>query len=109
VEALTGEQPYENYLRFTFKGGAADQTRRGLRARLVGLMLEHLHFTVDVKEDALFARLEGEPQDFMLDRLKALGYLTIHTRQIDMVMLNDSEVEHYREKMLKDLKNLVRT
>jgi len=109
VEALIGDQPYENYLRFTFKGGAADQTRRSLRAQLVGLMLEHLHFTVDVREDALFARLEGEPRDFMLDRLKALGYLTIHTRQIDMVMLNDSEVEHYREKMLRDLKNLVHT
>lgn len=107
VEALTGEEPFENYLRFTFKGGAADQVRRGLRARLVAELLEQFDFKVDVKEDALFARLEGEPLPYMLSRLKVLGYVTIHTRQLDMVMLNPAEVARYREKMLGDLQRLL--
>jgi pyruvate,water dikinase len=106
VEALTGEEPFENYLRFNFKGGAADQPRRVLRARFVAEILERYDFKVDVKEDALFARLEGEPLDYMLSRLKVLGYITIHTRQLDMIMLNENEVGYYRNKILADLNSL---
>ena len=107
VEALTGEESYENYLRFNFKGGAADQSRRMLRARFVAEILERYDFKVDVKEDALFARLEGEPLEYMLSRLKVLGYVTIHTRQLDMIMLNETDVEYYRNKILADLEKLV--
>ena len=108
VEALVGEQPYENYLRFTFKGGAADYPRRVRRARFVAEILEEHHFKVDLKEDALFARLEGEAKDYLLSRLRILGYVTIHTRQLDMIMLNEAEVEHYRTKITADLENLAR-
>lgn len=109
VEALTGEEPYENYLRFNFKGGAADLRRRVLRARFVAEILERYDFQVDVKGDALFARLEGQPLEFMLNRLKVLGYVTIHTRQLDMIMLNPAEVEHYRRKILTDLDRLTQS
>jgi pyruvate,water dikinase len=61
---------------------------------------------VEVKEDALFARLEGETKEFMLSRLRLLGYITIHTRQLDMVMLNAGDVQHYREKISRDLEKL---
>jgi pyruvate,water dikinase len=106
VEALVGDKPYENYLRFAFKGGAADHPRRVLRARFVADFLQRYHFLVEVKEDALFARLEGEAQDFMLSRLRLLGYITIHTRQLDMIMLNDADVEYYRKKVGRDLGKL---
>jgi len=106
VEALAGEEPFENYLRFNFKGGAADQPRRVLRAQFVADILERYDFKVDVKEDALFARLEGEPLEYMLSRLKVLGYVTIHTRQLDMIMLNANDVEYYRNKILGDLAGL---
>ncbi len=106
VEALVGDKAYENYLRFTFKGGAADYPRRALRAQFVGGLLERYHFQVEVKEDALFARLEGETKEFMLSRLRLLGYITIHTRQLDMVMLNAGDVQHYREKISRDLEKL---
>jgi pyruvate, water dikinase len=107
VEALVGDQPFENYIRFTFKGGAADFPRRVLRARFVGDILERYHFKVDVKEDALFARLEGEEKNYMLSRLRILGYVTIHTRQLDMIMLNESEVQYYADKLTQDIDGLV--
>jgi pyruvate,water dikinase len=107
VEALVGEQPFENYLRFAFKGGAADYPRRVLRAKLVGEILERYDFKVDVKEDALFARLEGEDKDYMLSRLRLLGYVTIHTRQIDMIMLNADEVAYYRDKIISDIEKFI--
>jgi pyruvate,water dikinase len=61
---------------------------------------------VDVKEDALFARLEAEAKDYMLSRLRVLGYLTIHTRQLDMIMLNEADVQYYAEKFILDLDKL---
>jgi pyruvate,water dikinase len=107
VETLVGEEAYENYVRFTFKGGAADYSRRVLRAKFVGEILERYDFKVDVQEDSLFARLEGEPMDYMLSRLRILGYVTIHTRQIDMVMLNDADVQYYRQKSIEDIEHSI--
>jgi pyruvate,water dikinase len=107
VEALVGDQAFESYIRFAFKGGAADLPRRTRRARLVGDILERYHFQVDVKEDALFARLEGEERDYMLSRLRLLGYISIHTRQLDMIMLNESEVQYYTEKLTQDIEGKV--
>jgi pyruvate,water dikinase len=106
VEALVGDQAFENYIRFAFKGGAADYPRRIRRTKFVGDILERYHFKVDVNEDALFARLEAEAKDYMLSRLRILGYLTIHTRQLDMIMLNESDVQHYADKFIRDLEKL---
>ncbi len=106
VEALVGDQAFENYIRFAFKGGAADYPRRVLRARFVTEILERYDFKVDVKEDALFARLEGENKEYLLSRLRVLGYVTIHTRQLDMIMLNEADVQYYAEKISRDLEKL---
>lgn len=106
VEALVGDQAFENYIRFAFKGGAADYPRRIRRAKFVGEILERYDFKVDVKEDSLFARLEAEAKEYMLSRLRILGYLTIHTRQLDMIMLNDADVQYYAEKFTQDLEKL---
>ncbi len=103
VEAMIGEEPYENYIRFAFKGGAADFARKGLRAQFIGEILERYHFQVDIKEDSLFARLEGESQDYMLSRLRILGYLTIHTRQLDMIMADEGRKQYYLDKMINDI------
>ncbi|HMK35757.1 MAG TPA: PEP/pyruvate-binding domain-containing protein [Desulfomonilaceae bacterium] len=103
VEALVGERPSENYISFSFKGGAADYPRRVRRAVFVGGILEEFGFRVQLKRDSVFARLEGRDQDYMKERLRILGYMIIHTRQLDMVMSNDASVRQYREKIVQDL------
>ncbi|MFZ5865861.1 MAG: PEP/pyruvate-binding domain-containing protein [Thermodesulfobacteriota bacterium] len=107
VEALVSERDPENYISFAFKGGAADYGRRVKRAMLIGQILEEHGFDVEVKQDSLFARLVGRDETYMKDRLKILGYLIMHTRQLDMVMSKDASVAEYRNKFGKDIAQIL--
>jgi pyruvate,water dikinase len=52
------------------------------------------------------ARLEGQEEEFMKGRLRVLGYLIIHTRQLDMIMSDSASIHSYKTKILDDLQTL---
>lgn len=107
VEALVSERATENYIAFQFKGGAANLERRVRRAAFVAELLEEFDFQVRLREDSLTARLEDGEQAFMEQRLRVLGYLVIHTRQLDMAMTDAAAVAERRERMLEDIRTLL--
>ncbi len=107
IEAHLSEFLTENYISFKFKGGAADEQRRVIRINLIMDILGRYGFRLEQKADALSARIEKRPNAYLLDRLKVLGYLLMHTRQIDMVMSDQSMVAHYRDKITSDLRTIV--
>jgi pyruvate,water dikinase len=109
VEANLGEFLTENYVSFQFKGGAADENRRLLRIRLISEILSAFGFRVEQKVDAMTARIEKKTGSYLLERLRVLGYLLIHTRQIDMVMADEGMAANYREKIMADLHTLMDT
>jgi pyruvate,water dikinase len=103
VEALVGERVMENYITFQFKGGAANLGRRIRRARLIAEVLEENEFSCSLAEDSVRARVEGYDQRYMEMKLQILGYLTIHTRQLDMVATSEHSMRQYRNKIRQDL------
>ena len=107
MEALVSDRVNENYVGFQFKGGAADYQRRLKRALFIKELLEKCDFRVEVREDNLIARVEHHEKEYMKKRLQILGYLTLHTRQLDMIMANDSEVRYYKAKIMKDIRELL--
>jgi pyruvate,water dikinase len=42
----------------------------------------------------------------MEKRLEIIGYVMVHTRQLDMSMTDDASVERYKRKMMDDLHRL---
>ncbi len=107
MEALVSERVAENYVSFQFKGGAADYDRRFKRVEFIRDILEKYGFRAETRKDNLIARVEGFNPSYMTERLKILGYLAQHTRQLDMIMSNPSVVNHYRSKFNKDIGDLI--
>jgi len=106
MESFVSSRTRENYITFSFRGGAADVERKKRRVRFVGELLSEYDYVINIDKDRLEARLEGFDKPFMESRLKVLGYLFIHTRQLDMIMTNTTMVEFYRKKFKKDMKKL---
>jgi len=107
IEALVGERARENFVSFQFRGGAAEVTRRTRRIRFVSGILAEFGFSLEAREDALMARVENLPTAELMDRLKVLGYLIIHTRQLDMIMRIPEQVRLHREKILREIRQML--
>ena len=107
IEAYLSDLLTESYVTFRFKGGAADLQRKAERARLLAHVLERYDFRVEQRSDTLLARLKKKPTGYLEQRLQVLGYLTLHTRQIDMVMNSAGAVEQYKRKFIDDIEMML--
>jgi pyruvate,water dikinase len=107
LEAMVSERRPENYVSFQFKGGAADFERRLGRIQFIAEILEAVGFRVEIREDHLLSRLEGQGETDMLKRVEILGYLSLHTRQLDMIMAKPTYVDYYRSKYRRDIERLL--
>jgi pyruvate,water dikinase len=101
VEAYTGKNINDNYIRFFFKGGGADRERRLRRIRLISEVLEKIHFRVNVIEDIIDAIITKDRQSHLEEKLEILGRLTVYTKQLDALMGDDKSTESYMEDFLR--------
>ena len=93
LDAYCGQTINNNYITFSFKGGAADDVRRNRRVRSIGRILEELGFLVDVTGDRVSARFQRYERDQIEERLDSMGRLLQFTRQMDMLMRSEAAVE----------------
>lgn len=107
IEALLAGGGFDSYAGFKFSGGAADEGRRNLRAALIADVLEQFGFQAKLRGDTLFAKTESQHHAFILDRLRILGYLLVHTRQLDMAMTGQGVADALRTKFLTDIGDML--
>ena len=88
---------------FSFKGGAADDERKAARARLIGALLADRGFETNIIEDMVTARKTHLEQPEVESDLRIVGYLLMHTRQIDMIMSNEAMIKYYRSKFYEEI------
>ncbi|GAQ93853.1 pyruvate, water dikinase [Thermodesulfovibrio aggregans] len=101
IEAYTGENINDNYIKFFFKGGGAALDRRLRRVKLITEILKKMNFRVSVKEDVIDAILTKYTIPEIEKRLEILGKLTAYTKQLDMVLFNDMVAQMYTEDFIK--------
>jgi pyruvate,water dikinase len=95
VESYIADKADQNYVSFVFTGGGGDDGRKERRVELISRLVELADFRVEVRGASLFARIEGNSADFTCKRLRVIGHIMVHTRQMDMVMYNDKMVDFY--------------
>ncbi len=100
VDSYIGDVPADNYINFTFKGGAADDTRRIRRVRLIATVLERLGFEMEIHGDVIRGRFRKRPAPEMEERLDLLGRLMAYVRQMDMLMSDDNISQTLAERFL---------
>lgn len=106
VESRLGSRQSENYVQFQLRGGGANIERRILRVRFVADLLWEFGFSPQIQNDAVSARLEGMDMEEGKHLLAVAGYMTIHTRQLDMIMQDSVQVAERYKSMLTHCKEL---
>ncbi|MGO9379566.1 MAG: PEP/pyruvate-binding domain-containing protein [Dissulfurispiraceae bacterium] len=101
VEAFAGENVNDNYIRFFFKGGGAAADRRLRRVRLISEILKTMDFRVKIIDDVVDAVITKYKKYLIEEKLEVLGRLTAYTKQLDMVMYNDTITDFYIEDFVK--------
>jgi pyruvate,water dikinase len=101
VEAFAGDNLNDNYIRFFFKGGGAAADRRLRRVRLISEILKTMDFRVKVVDDVVDAMITKYKKNMIEEKLEILGRFTAYTKQLDMVMYNDTITDFYIQDFVK--------
>ncbi|NQU65112.1 MAG: hypothetical protein HQ517_12645 [SAR324 cluster bacterium] len=103
IDAYLSESINENYIYFRFVGGFADLSKRRHRVELIKLVLEKLNFRVKTKGDLVVGKLKMEDADVITAVLGQIGKLVAFTRQLDVKMVSESEVNSFYQLFLEKI------
>src|SRR3989339_17434 len=104
IEAMFTEIPNKNFIKLIFKEGGASFERRLRRVRLLESILTKMGFECRSKGDAFESEISYLQNDLLQNKLFALGQLTMLTKQLDMALSNDYEMETYKNEILEKIK-----
>ncbi len=101
IDTYCGPVVNDNYITFSFKGGAADIGRRTRRASLIADILKGLDFKVEHKVDMVRGQMKKYDEALTAQKLDMLGRLLGSVRLLDMVLTDDRQVQWYTEQFFK--------
>ncbi|MBP8646415.1 MAG: hypothetical protein KBH99_09875 [Syntrophobacteraceae bacterium] len=95
IDAYCGSRVNDNYVAFSFKGGAADIGRRSRRALLIAKILKRLGLKTMLKGDMVRGEIKKYTCSELLTRLDMIGRLLGAVRLLDMVLSDDGKIDWY--------------
>jgi pyruvate, water dikinase len=101
IDTYCGPEINDNYIIFSFKGGAADIGRRSRRATLITRILKRLGFRAELKGDLVRGELKKYDQERTRSKLDQLGRMLGAVRLLDMVLSDDGQLEWYVEEFFR--------
>jgi pyruvate,water dikinase len=93
VDALCGDLPGANYIKFRFKGGGAALPQRMHRLIFVRQVLEHFGYETTIKGDMLDASYMRMPAAETAHALEVLGLVLAVTRLMDVKLADSAEAK----------------
>lgn len=101
LDCYCGDQVNDNYITFSFKGGAADIGRRSRRAILISKILKRLGFKTEMKGDMVRGELKKYERESIEEKLDMVGRLLGSVRLLDMVLSDDGRIDWYVDEFFK--------
>lgn len=101
VDSFCGPSINDNYIVFSFKGGAADIARRSRRANLIAQILKRLGFKTEIKGDMVRGEIKKYGQSDLKQKLDMVGRLLGAVRLLDMMLSDDGQIAWYVEEFFK--------
>ena len=101
IDSLCEQNSANNYCTLRFAGGGGEFEGRRLRIQFLLRVLERLDFEVRIKGDLLDASLKHVGKETLLERLESVGRLLGLTKQMDIQLREESQVEQLLEEFFK--------
>jgi pyruvate, water dikinase len=95
IDTYCGPVVNDNYITFSFKGGAADIGRRSRRATLIAKILKQLGFKTEIRGDMVRGQLKKYECSVIQEKLDMVGRLLGSMRLLDMVLSDDGHIDWY--------------
>lgn len=105
LEASIGERIEDNAILFRFHGGVTHVTRRSRRARFIAAILERFDCAVELRGDMVVGRFKHSRRERMERQMEMMGWLIGYTRQLDALLHDDAQIEHYVDDFLQRVEN----
>jgi pyruvate,water dikinase len=95
LDAYCGSRVNDNYVAFSFKGGAADIGRRSRRALLIANVLKRLGLKIQIKGDMVQGEIKKYDCALMEEKLDMIGRLLGAVRLLDMMLSDEGQISWY--------------
>lgn len=102
IDGNMSEDRNSNYIYFRFFGGVTEATRRARRVKVLAQILEKNDFAVESKGELIIARIKKVERHLMEDKFRIIGRLIGYTRQLDVVLRNEKDIDFFADKFLKE-------
>ncbi len=109
IDAYIGDNINDNYAYFRFLGGVTDQTRRSRRVKFIAEILAKQDFRVELRGDLVVGRIKKLAPEIMEKKIHIIGQLVAFTRQLDVKMDSDLQIDRFLEEFDQLTKNNGRT